>query len=42
MNRPTLIAINNFKEPIREKINKPKPKEDFWVKLDRIIHLILF
>ena len=36
MKRPTLVAI---KEPIREKI---KPKEDFWVKLDRIINLIIF
>ena len=41
MKRPTLIVVNNFKEKIHKPI-RAEPKEDFWVKLDRIIHLILF
>ena len=41
MKRPTLVIVNNFKEKIKTP-SKPKPKEDFWSKFDRIIHMILF
>ena len=41
MKRPTLVIINNFKEKIKTP-TKPKPKDDFWSKFDRIIHQILF
>ena len=41
MKRPTLKIINNFTEPIKK--TKPvKPKETFWEKFDRIIHIVLF
>jgi len=30
------------KEPIKKIIKKPTPKQDFWYKFDRIIHLIFF
>ena len=42
MKRPTLVMVNNFKEKIKTPPTKPKPKEDFWYKFDRIIHQILF
>ena len=41
MKHPTLVIVNNFKEKIKTP-QKPKPKEDFWYKFDKIIHIILF
>jgi hypothetical protein len=32
---------NNFKDIVKLKKNNPKPVEDFWVKFDRIIHLVI-
>ena len=41
MKKPTLVIINNFKEPIKKTI-KPKPKEEFWKKFDNLINFILY
>jgi len=41
MKKPTLLIINNFKEPIKK--TKPvKPKKDFWKKFDNLINFILY
>ena len=39
MKKPTLLIINNFKEPIKKTI---KPKKDFWKKFDNLINFILY
>ena len=40
---PPTKPINNFKEIIKPKNNKPKNKtEEFWVTFDKIIHQILY
>lgn len=36
------LLVNNFKEEIKKPKPLPKPKEDFWIKFDKIIHMILF
>ena len=40
MKKPTLLIINNFKEPIKK--TKPVKPKNFWKKFDNLINFILY